>query len=135
MSGFFFKIENFQKKKKIFDQIFLKFISWSRRITLKQFQSDSDSLKVCVCVCGDFKNISFLYEMLFEDYLRAQVRGSSVLERPVGTRPSLLEITVGPQVLLGVRIEPETTMLTYAVQPKPNSPEPSRFMLSQVLIS
>ena len=62
-------------------------------------------------------------------------RDQGILDRPVGTRPSLLEITVGPQVLLGVGIEPETTMLTYAVQPKPNSPEPSRFMLSQVLIS
>ena len=44
-----------------------------------------------------------------------------LLDRPVGTRPSLLEITVGPQVLLGVRIEHETTMLTCAVQHKPNS--------------
>ena len=33
-----------QKKIIFFDQIFLKFISWSRRIILKQFPIDSDSL-------------------------------------------------------------------------------------------
>ena len=32
-----------------------------------------------------------------------------LLDRPVGTRPSLLEITVGPYVTLCVRSEPETT--------------------------
>ena len=32
-----------------------------------------------------------------------------VLDRPVGTRPSLLEITVGPYVTLCVRSESETT--------------------------
>ena len=58
-----------------------------------------------------------------------------ILERPVGTRLSLLEITVDPQVLLGVRIEPETTMLTYAVQPKPNSSALPRFIVLEVLIS
>ena len=55
---------------------FEKIISWSRKIASKQFQRDSDSLKVCVWRFE--KYLFYLYEMLFEDHLRAQVRGSSV---------------------------------------------------------
>ena len=45
----------------------------------------------------------------FLQYRLVSVELIFILERPVGTRPSLLEITVGPQVLLDVRSESETT--------------------------
>ena len=45
IATFFLKIFFNQKKIKIFDRIFLKLISWSRRIVLLRFQNDSIGLK------------------------------------------------------------------------------------------
>ena len=58
-STFFWNFFFDKKKMDFFDGIFSKFNSWSRRIVLQRFQSDSDSLKVRKIKME--KNVFFLH--------------------------------------------------------------------------
>ena len=81
---FFSKIFFDHKKLKFFDEIFLKFISCVRKVVLKWFQNDSDSLKI-----RKIKDQKYWSEIKGSVVIRAVALGCTIDIVPVGGGPWL----------------------------------------------